>query len=103
MSINRNVGRSATADAGLVLQSKTEIDRNEFGLLQATLRFDLLNANWPALDPEQGTPLSSLLAGDALTQAVFDAYGGYLGKQSSRFTRNGVKPGIGILDMLCQG
>lgn len=100
---NKYVGRTTGNNTGLMLKSKAEIDSNEFGLLQSNFKFTLKNENWPTLDPSQGTPLSQLTPGDALTQSVFTAYGTYLGKQTSRFTRHGEAPGIGLLEMVCQG
>lgn len=103
MAGNKYVGRTTAASAGLVLQSKTEIDTNEFGLMQGTLKFYLLNEKWPDLEPSRGTALTGFTAGDSRTQAVFDAYGTYIGKQTSRFIRNGCAPGVGTLEVLCQG
>jgi hypothetical protein len=87
---------------GLVLQFRPEIDEAETGQLQSTLRFLLANDKYPRLNPARKTLCSDFPAGDDKTSAVMASLD-YLGKHSSRFTRSGHAPGIGILEILCQG
>jgi hypothetical protein len=102
MARNKNVGRSALANAGLVIQSKPVIDKTEYGMRQTTLKFNLRNENYKTIDPKRGTPCPDFTAGDERTAATL-AYLDFLGAQTSRFTPGGVAPGIGILEVLCQG
>src|SRR4051794_12226279 len=100
---NQNVGRSEEMNAGLILQTKKpEVDETEYGLLQATLLFHLLNENYSLLKPARGAACSDFTAGDGFTAAVLAEFD-YLGKQTSKFVRNGHTKGIGTLEVFCQG
>lgn len=88
-------------DAGLILQSKPRIECNEFGMQQATLQFLCDNKHWPRLAPRRGTPVDQFQCGDDSIR-ILKAYN-FLGAQTSGFTRNGNTPGIGLLEVMCQG
>lgn len=90
-------------DAGLILQSKPEIDVNPAGLEQGTLRFLCRNRLARTLKPARGTPCPQFIAGDDLTGRILKKEFDYLGAQTLRFIRNGSSPGIGILEIMCQG
>jgi hypothetical protein len=100
MAQHSSVGARPFSSA-LTLQSKPEVDKNEFGLRQATLRFALANDQWPAKEPARATPCSSFL-GDTLSMSFLNSIS-FMGAQTSRWTRDGQCPGIGILEVLCQG
>lgn len=89
-------------EAGLILQSKTEIETNTAGLEQATLSFICLNRYRRRFTPGRGTPVGEFPAGDRRTRDILRALD-ELGAQSCGFTRNGHSPGKGLLKVLCQG
>jgi hypothetical protein len=89
-------------NAGLVLQSKPKIEENEYGMLQGTLQFLCANKHWPRIKPKRGTPLDQFRCGDRESAAVLKAYN-FLGAQTNGFVRSGSSPGIGILEVVCQG
>lgn len=92
----------AALSAGLVLQTQTEIDTNEYGLAQATLKFLCLNQNRKRCTPVRGTGCDQFRAGDDVTKRALKDMA-ELGAQTSRFIRHGKSPGKGILEVLCQG
>jgi len=91
-------------DTGLVLQARPEIDNNEFGMKQGTFRFVLNNTLWPAKEPVRATPCGAtgFVGADSLTQSFLTGVS-FMGAQTSRWTRGGHCPGVGILEVLCQG
>jgi hypothetical protein len=105
--LNRNVGIGGL-DAGLCLivegdgPSMPEIDTNEFGLAETTLRFATFAANLPEMTPARGTPCPDFIGGNSRTNAVLAALD-YLGAQSSKRIPNGQGDGVDILEVLCQG
>lgn len=99
--MNKYIGIGGLS-AGLVLQEKPEIDTDQAGLKQTTLRFATFHKNNPALEPVRGTRVSDFVGGDALTNATLNTLP-YLGAQSCKWILDGEAPGIDILEVLCQG
>lgn len=102
MANNHNVGIGGLG-SGLVLQSKPEIDCNEFGLQEATLKFWLYNNAYPTFVPKRGTPVTSFLTDVASKNTLTGI--SFLGCQTTRWTR-GIGSntiGVGTLEVHCQG
>jgi hypothetical protein len=91
----------AALRAGLVLQAKPEIDCNEYGMEQGTLKFLTFNENLKRLAPKRGTPCSQFKAGDDLTARILRQLD-YIGAQTNGKIFGGGS-GIGMLEVLCQG
>lgn len=102
MPRNKNIGRTALGNVGLILQSKSEIDKTEYSLLEAKFLFHLRSGYYPSLDPPRGTPCPNFVAGDTLTQEIM-SLASFLGAQTSKYVINGFKPGIDTLEVDCQG
>jgi len=83
---------------------RPEIDNNEFGMKQGTFRFVINNTLWPAKEPVRATPCGAtgFVGADALTQSFLNGVS-FMGAQTSRFIRGGHCPGVGVLEVLCQG
>jgi hypothetical protein len=93
---------SRAYDNGLVLQARPEIDTNEFGLKQGTLRFLLANSRWPELEPVRATGTSDFVCGNSLTTSYLSGIS-FMAAQTARWTHGGSCPGVGILEVMCQG
>jgi hypothetical protein len=89
-------------DTGLVLQARPEIDTNEFGLKQGTLRFLLANSRWPELEPVRGAKCSTFVIGNSLTESYLSGIS-FMAAQTKRWTHGGHCPGVGTLEVMCQG
>lgn len=104
-SLNRNIGIGGL-DQGLCLivegggPQLFDIDTNEFGLKQATLRFASFEPY--VYKPKRGTPCSEFISGNAMTTAVLQALP-FLAAQSSRVMFNGAGEGVHMIEVLCQG
>jgi hypothetical protein len=93
---------SRAYDTGLVLQARPEIDTNEFGLKQGTLRFLLGNSRWPTLEPVRGTPTDQFTTGNSITADYLYSIR-FMAAQTCRWTPGGHCPGVGILEVVVQG
>lgn len=100
--MNKNVGRSTVSDAGLIIQARPELDTNEAGLIQTKLIFNLRNGKFADLNPPRGTACPDFIAGDDITTAVLAEFP-YLAAQTSKMVRDAIAPGIGQLEVDCQG
>lgn len=88
--------------AGLVLQEKSRIECNEFGLEQGTLKFFCLNDRFKNFRPARGMKVSEFTAGDDDTKRILLALD-YVGAQTRGFTPDGEAPDIGLLEVMVQG
>ena len=110
MNRNRNIGRGDLANQGLILQSRTiEISKSESGLLQTTLVFHLRDDQYAVCDPPRRTICPNFNPGSNRTAEALRALP-YLAAQTSNFKRSAIappgrngEPGIGLLEVLCQG
>lgn len=89
-------------ERGLVLQENSEVDCNESGLEQGTLSFLCLHKHYKRFKPKRGTPLVDLPWADDDTRAALRQMD-FLGAQTTRLNRDAGGPGVGILEVLCQG
>src|SRR6266542_104855 len=101
MAQNTSAGKR-DYDNGLVLQTRPEIDTNEAGLKQGTFRFLLANTLWPNFEPRRAVPCQNFGSGNASTLSFLTGIS-VMGAQTKRWTHNGHAPGVGILEVLCQG
>jgi len=87
-----------------MLLAKPEIDTTEYGMKQGTFRFLIDNALWPSIEPPRGTPCGAtgFVGADAGTISFLNSVS-FMGAQTLRYTRGGQCPGVGILEVLCQG
>jgi hypothetical protein len=92
-------------DSALVIQSRPEIDTNEFGLMEATFSFLTAVSNWPSIQPARGTPCHEFNGAFSEGTITFLLGVSFLACQTARW-----KPGPlstpsrpGTLEVLCQG